>query len=702
MDRGERMMRPAIARRDLTRRRFLRLAGSAAAGALLYPLASPLHSVRAQPPASTPPRRVLIEDLTLGPGDFTPSAAGGLVSPVLRASTPFTHIGVHWSTETLAGAALGFEVRSSTDGVGWTPWEAVSVEVLGRETPSGETFGALVSADRASRVQLRVALGPGGATPALGGVTVTLLNAIDGPAIETTAAASTVTIDGLTVVTREGWGGEDSLRFEGGDTSNPDAEIWPRMYVPTKKAVVHHTATGNSYVDGAAEVRAIYTYHAVSLGWGDIGYSSLVDVFGNIYEGRHGRGAGDTREVLSADVVAGHALSHNYGTTGVGLIGTHTARGEGGKPGVVPTSVSWAALTNVLAFECVRRGMDPEGAGDFLRSDDAWNRGLANVPGHRDCNATICPGGHVYDRLGELRAGVAAALASGVGAGPSVSGLTGPTSHPVTDGLASYDWTNDGTSTYQYYLEGWNRLPGSEDIDYLRPADYDPDVGPAWADGGPPASFDGLDDGHYTLHVRARDASGVAGYEATHTLRMANGEPSPANTAPVVTIDAPADGATFDSGSSIEFAGSASDAEDGDLTADLVWTSDLDGPIGTGGNFTAVLTDGAHVITASATDSAGTTASDQVSVTVSGGSSNPIALTANGYKIKGRQKADLEWSSATSAQVDIFRDGALIATVPNEEGTYTDDINERGSGSYSYQVCETGTSICSNEATVTF
>ena len=49
---------------------------------------------------------------------------------------------------------------------------------------------------------------------------------------------------------------------------------------------------------------AIYTYHAVSLGWGDIGYSSLIDRDGYICEDCHGRGAGETREVLSADVVA--------------------------------------------------------------------------------------------------------------------------------------------------------------------------------------------------------------------------------------------------------------------------------------------------------------------------------------------------------------------------------------------------------------
>jgi hypothetical protein len=88
------------------------------------------------------------------------------------------------------------------------------------------------------------------------------------------------------------------------------------------------------------------------------------------------------------------------------------------------------------------------------------------------------------------------------------------------------------------------------------------------------------------------------------------------NTPPTVTIADPADGATFASGASISFAGSANDAEDGDVTASLVWTSDLEGQIGIGGSFSAVLGDGVHTITATATDSAGASGSDTVSITV--------------------------------------------------------------------------------------
>ncbi|GIV58689.1 MAG: hypothetical protein KatS3mg042_1602 [Rhodothermaceae bacterium] len=85
---------------------------------------------------------------------------------------------------------------------------------------------------------------------------------------------------------------------------------------------------------------------------------------------------------------------------------------------------------------------------------------------------------------------------------------------------------------------------------------------------------------------------------------------------PVVSITMPADGATFNSGDLITFEGTATDAEDGDLTAAMTWTSSIDGTIGSGGMFDAVLSDGVHTITASATDADGNTGMDQITVTV--------------------------------------------------------------------------------------
>jgi hypothetical protein len=83
-----------------------------------------------------------------------------------------------------------------------------------------------------------------------------------------------------------------------------------------------------------------------------------------------------------------------------------------------------------------------------------------------------------------------------------------------------------------------------------------------------------------------------------------------------VTIVCPAGDNTFLSGDTITFEGSAIDDEDGNLTADLVWLSSIDGQIGTGGGFTTTLSDGDHTITAVVSDSNGQDANASIIVTV--------------------------------------------------------------------------------------
>jgi hypothetical protein len=79
-----------------------------------------------------------------------------------------------------------------------------------------------------------------------------------------------------------------------------------------------------------------------------------------------------------------------------------------------------------------------------------------------------------------------------------------------------------------------------------------------------------------------------------------------------------------------------------------------------------------------------------------------INLSAIGRRVQGRHTVDLTWSGANSANIDIYRDGVVIATVPNN-GSYKDFIGVRGGNvRYTYKVCEAGTSNCSNEVTVRF
>ena len=61
----------------------------------------------------------------------------------------------------------------------------------------------------------------------------------------------------------------------------------------------------------------------------------------------------------------------------------------------------------------------------------------------------------------------------------------------------------------------------------------------------------------------------------------------------------------------------------------------------------------------------------------------------------------LEWREATSTDIDVYRDGTLMITTPND-GTYIDSTGDTGRARYTYQVCEAGTSTCSNTAVATF
>jgi hypothetical protein len=201
--------------------------------------------------------------------------------------------------------------------------------------------------------------------------------------------------------------------------------------------------------------------------------------------------------------------------------------------------------------------------------------------------------------------------------------------------------------------------------------------------------------------LRTLDADDLAGIEALYP-------PGGTNTAPAVTITSPADGTSAAEGTSVSFAGSASDKEDGNLSSSLIWKSNLDGQIGTGATFARQLSVGSHTVTATVTDSGGLTDSRQIGVTVTASTSTAspapapgITLSGRAYKIKGDQHVDLTWSGATSTNVDIFRDGTRIMLTAND-GNETDAIRKKGGGSYTYVLCEAGSSTCSSHVRVSF
>jgi len=173
------------------------------------------------------------------------------------------------------------------------------------------------------------------------------------------------------------------------------------------------------------------------------------------------------------------------------------------------------------------------------------------------------------------------------------------------------------------------------------------------------------------------------------------------NTPPAVSISAPANNTSVVQGTSVTFTGTASDTQDGNLSGAIVWTSSLQGQIGPGADVTtSSLSVGTHTVTASVTDSGGLSGSAQVVITVTQPAGS-ITLEALGYKVKTQLRVDLSWAGATTANVDVYRNGALLTTTAND-GSHTDKTGLKAGRSYTYKVCNAGTATCSPEVTVSF
>lgn len=320
------------------------------------------------------------------------SVGGGDGWTTFQTEFPFWAIGVGWDRSVGWWPAVDMQV--SADGETWSDvFTLVGRDDGGPVPADGRIYTDLYFADGEQHIRYRIRDAEDNPVT-LDGFKITYIDPTDGPweadrgdtIMRTASTASTTSTNTdtdvpPTIITRAQWGANESLRFENGE------EIWPPEYQTVQHAIVHHAAV-NYGTDGYNAVRSIYYYHCVTQGWGDIGYNYLVDVRGNIFEGRVG----------GANVIGGHAYEYANGSSGICVMGDFSYQDA--------PAAAKAALAHILAY--VTRDLDT-----YARRPFHQHPNLPTICGHRDVVQSTCPGDGLYDDLPYLRDTVAATLDAG-------------------------------------------------------------------------------------------------------------------------------------------------------------------------------------------------------------------------------------------------------------------------------------------------
>jgi uncharacterized protein with LGFP repeats len=365
-----------------------------------------------------------VDDPALVPGadPGTPALVPGAVAPdvadrvgaqvkVLTRDVPFSLVALT-GTDLAGTTAL---IRSQNADGSWGPWyptdrvdtrrnDHVTAGKIGTEpiyVGRTEAVQVLVTRDAAAPGPADSAAGKSGdpaqlPAPALSAV---LIDPGRGAADEDLSGiAAPLPGSGPKVISRAQWGADESLRCE--DPTYDDG---------VSAITVHHTAGRNDYArnESPAIVRAIYAYHAKTLGWCDIGYNALVDKYGQIFEGRYGG--------LDRPVEGAHAGGFNENTAGVALMGNYESE--------PPSDAAIQAIGQFIGWRAKMAGLDPKGTTtlysegtEYTRYDEGEAVQLPIVFAHRDVGNTTCPGDAAYalmDRIRDLAANAAGPIRGG-------------------------------------------------------------------------------------------------------------------------------------------------------------------------------------------------------------------------------------------------------------------------------------------------
>jgi subtilisin family serine protease len=181
-----------------------------------------------------------------------------------------------------------------------------------------------------------------------------------------------------------------------------------------------------------------------------------------------------------------------------------------------------------------------------------------------------------------------------------------------------------------------------------------------------------------------------------------------ANDAPVVSISSPSNGASFDCQAPVDFAGTASDMEDGDLSGSINW-ADGGTSFGTGAavsNSYECSKAGNHNIVATVTDSEGASGSDAITINIATASLTPAAPSNLTASVFG-SVVTLTWvdnsTNETGFRVEVGgkkNTWSVAATVGADQATTS---LTPGQGNWKYRVIaykESGDSAPSNVVSV--
>lgn len=332
-----------------------------------------------------------IQTLQLAPGQDMLRYA----TEVMHSDFPVTALGARW-TGTTAGSEHDATVTITVH-ISDSRARSIASRVLPTlgddlkgPLPEGVVVTKPVIVDDAKEFWFEVELrrAPDGSSPVIDSIDFITVDSRRSWTQRIISAASRRRSNSVNVVSREEWGADESLRLLADGT-----ELWPAEYADPVAFVVHHTAGTDGGADPAATIRAIYFWHTVVMGWGDIGYNYLIDPSGTIYQGRVG-GDGAIGAHTYNDV---DHVNYNVGTIGIALLGCFEETPGACYISTTITEEMNAALVDLIGAKAAQLKIPL--TGDTLLQ----SKPIPRIVGHRDLDYTYCPGNVLHDSLDDIR-----------------------------------------------------------------------------------------------------------------------------------------------------------------------------------------------------------------------------------------------------------------------------------------------------------